>query len=58
MYKKKKKQKKYVIIFISLIAIFLLLFASVSLTRSVTIVESGIKDIVIVINKIFHTIYL
>ena len=53
MYKKKKKQKKYIIIFISLIAIFLLLFASVSLTRGFTVVESGVKDIAIVINKIF-----
>ena len=53
MYKRKKKQKKYIIIVISLITIFLLLFASISLTRSFTIVESGIKDIAMVINKIF-----
>lgn len=54
MYKKKKqKQKKYIIIFISCICVFLLLFASISLNRNYTIVESGFKDVAMVINKIF-----
>lgn len=53
MYKKKKKQKKYIIIFVCSIVVFLLLFASISLTRGYTIVESGFKDIAMVINKIF-----
>ena len=52
MYKKKKqKQKKYIIIFISCICVFLL--ASISLNRNYTIVESGFKDVAMVINKIF-----
>lgn len=53
MYKKKKKTKKYITIFISIIIIFVALFLSVSLTRDFTIVESGIKDITMVVNKIF-----
>lgn len=53
MYKKKKKTKKYIIIFISIIVIFVALFLSVSLTRNFTIVESGIKDVAMVLNKVF-----
>lgn len=53
MYKKKKKQRKYIIIFICSIVVFLLLFASISLTRGYNIVESGFKDVAMIINKIF-----
>ena len=53
MYRKKKdKKKKVIVIFISIIAVFLLLFASVSLTRKYTVVESVLKDIAMVINKV------
>ena len=52
MYKKRQKQKKKIIIFISCIAVFLLLFASVSLTRKYSFIESGLKDIAMVFNKI------
>ena len=51
--KKKQRQKKYIIIFISCILVFLLLFASISLNRNYTIIESGIKDVAMFINKIF-----
>lgn len=53
MYKKRKKQKKYILIFISFIVIFLLLFISISLNRNYTIIESGLKDAATVINKVF-----
>ena len=53
MYRKKKdKKKKVIVIFISIIAVFLLLFASVSLTRKYTVLESVLKDIAMVLNKV------
>ena len=55
MYKKKRKekQKKILFIFISIIVVFLLLFGSLTLTRSFSIVESGLKDIATVIEQVF-----
>lgn len=52
MYKKKERKKK-IIIFISCIAIFLLLSLSVTLSRNYTFVESFFKDIATVCNKVF-----
>lgn len=53
MYRKKKdKKKKFIIVFVSIIGVFLLLFASVSLTRKYTIVEKVLKDIAMICNKV------
>lgn len=52
MYKKKKNKHKLMIIFVSCIAIFILLFVSLTLNRNYTIVESIGKDIVTVVNKV------
>lgn len=53
MYNKKKYKNKKLIIFISCIVIFLLLFISVTLSRNYTFVESFFKDIAITCNKVF-----
>lgn len=53
MYKHKKKQKKYIFIFIGSIVIFILLFISISLNRNYTIIESALKDVAMVIEKVF-----
>ena len=54
MYRRKKEKKRKIIIaFISCIVVFLLLFASVSLNRKYSAVESFFKDIAISLNKIF-----
>ena len=52
MYKRKQKQKKRIIAFISCIVVFLLLFLSFSLTRKYSFIESGLKDIAMVFNKV------
>ncbi len=51
MYKKKKQRKK-IIIFISCILVFLLLFASVSLNRNYGFIESGLKSVSMFFNKV------
>ncbi len=52
MYKKNKKKHKFIVIFISCIAIFVLLFISFMLDRDYTVVESVGKDIAMFVEKI------
>ncbi len=51
-HRKKEKKKKLAIIFISIIGIFLLLFVSFTSSRNYTVVESILKDVAMVLNKI------
>lgn len=52
MYRKKKNKHKLLIILISCITIFILLFVSLTLNRNYTIVESIAKDISVIFNKV------
>ena len=44
-HRKKERKKKMIIIFTSIIGIFLLLFASVSLNRNYSFFETILKDV-------------
>ena len=51
-HRKKERKKKMIIIFTSIIGIFLLLFASVSLNRNYSFFETILKDVSMFFDKV------
>ena len=52
MYKRKKNKHKFIIVFISCVVIFILLFLSFTLNRDYTVVEDVVKDVSMFFNKV------